>query len=51
MGSIAERALGRVTAEEVNKTLIGVIVEKKKKNGLAYNIENFIYGGELKNSQ
>ena len=31
-------------------TLSGVIVEADKKNGLAKNIENFIYGGELKNS-
>ena len=32
-------------------TLCGVIVEGNEKNGLADNIENFIYGGELKNSQ
>jgi 2',3'-cyclic-nucleotide 2'-phosphodiesterase len=32
-------------------TLCGVIVEGNEKNGLANNIENFIYGGELKNSQ
>ena len=31
-------------------TLSGVIVEADKENGLAKNIENFIYGGDLKNS-
>ena len=31
-------------------TLSGVIVEADVKSGLAKNIENFIYGGELKNS-
>ena len=31
-------------------TLSGVIVEADIKNGLAKNIENFIYGGDLKNS-
>ena len=31
-------------------TLSGVIVEADTKNGLAKNIENFIYGGDLKNS-
>ena len=31
-------------------TLSGVIVEADVKNGLAKNIENFIYGGDLKNS-
>ena len=31
-------------------TLCGVIVEADVKSGLAKNIENFIYGGELKNS-
>ena len=31
-------------------TLSGVIVEAYIKNGLAKNIENFIYGGDLKNS-
>ena len=31
-------------------TLSGVIVEADTENGLAKNIENFIYGGDLKNS-
>ena len=31
-------------------TLSGVIVEADKENGLAKNIESFIYGGDLKNS-
>ena len=31
-------------------TLSGVIVEADAENGLAKNIENFIYGGDLKNS-
>jgi metallophosphoesterase (TIGR00282 family) len=31
-------------------TLCGVIVDADVKNGLAKNIENFIYGGDLKNS-
>ena len=31
-------------------TLSGVIVEANAENGLAKNIENFIYGGDLKNS-
>jgi len=31
-------------------TLSGVIVEADVENGLAKNIENFIYGGDLKNS-
>ena len=31
-------------------TLSGVIIDCDKKTGLAVNIENFIYGGELKNS-
>ena len=31
-------------------TLCGVIVECDIETGLARNIENFIYGGELKNS-
>jgi len=31
-------------------TLCGVIVDADIKNGLAKNIENFIYGGDLKNS-
>ncbi len=31
-------------------SLCGVIVEADKETGLAKNIENFIYGGELKNS-
>jgi hypothetical protein len=31
-------------------TLSGVIVEADVENGLAKNIENFIYGGNLKNS-
>ena len=31
-------------------SLCGVIVDANEKNGLAKNIENFIYGGDLKNS-
>ena len=31
-------------------TLSGVIVEADVENGLAKNVENFIYGGDLKNS-
>ena len=31
-------------------TLSGVIVDCDVETGLAINIENFIYGGELKNS-
>ena len=31
-------------------TLSGVIVDADKQNGLAKNVENFIYGGDLKNS-
>jgi hypothetical protein len=33
-----------------NGTLCGVIVDCNIETGLAKNIENFIYGGELKNS-
>ena len=32
-------------------TLSGVIVDCDVETGLAKNIENFIYGGDLKNSQ
>ena len=34
-----------------NISLCGVIVDADLDTGLARNIKNFIYGGELKNSQ
>ena len=34
---------------EGDASLCGVIVEANTENGLANNISNFIYGGELKN--
>ena len=35
---------------EGKATMSGVIVDANAENGLAKNIENFIYGGDLKNS-